>query len=305
LCGRASRRIRIGSGSGIALGAVQDGLANLVVIGAQKCGTTALNRYLDLHPEIAMSRGRELNFFLEQRNWSRGLDWYRAQFEQGTPVRGDQSPNYSAYPLDLGVPERMHRTIPDAKLIYMVRDPLQRIGAHWVHDYAKHREHGGVSETIMHPFTTYLVRSHYFMQLQRFLKYYPPDRVLVIEQGDLLKERLPTLRRIFEFAGVDPGFQDPGFETLDHRTSRKRRWSRAEAELRRMKERDDTAGRVAERAFGPAAIGFAAWRRVQRPIERPDIRGALSDEALEALREDAERLRDFTGRSFDHWSIWN
>lgn len=285
--------------------ASQDGtLPNLVVIGAQKCGTTALNHYLDLHPEVAMSKPNELNFFLEERTWSHGLDWYRGHFDAEAPVRGDQSPNYSAYPLDLGVPERMAATIPNAKLIYTVRDPLKRIAAHWVHDYAKHREHGDVRETIMHPFTTYLPRSLYFLQLSRFLKYYDPSQVAVIEQGDLLNDRLGTLRRLFEFVGVDPGFQDPGFEKLQHRTARKRRWSKAEALARQTRLRGGRAGRMVDATRTPMELGFAAWRRVQRPIERPDIRAILDPEVLDVLREDAERLQEFTGRSFDHWTIW-
>ncbi len=53
----------------------------------------------------------------------------------------------------------------------MIGDPLKRIGAHWVHNYAKHRERGSIAKTIVHPYTTYLVRSMHFMQLQRFLKH--------------------------------------------------------------------------------------------------------------------------------------
>ncbi len=51
-------------------------LPNLVVIGAQKCGTSGLHYHLGLHPEISMSKPKELNFFIEERNWPRGPDWY-------------------------------------------------------------------------------------------------------------------------------------------------------------------------------------------------------------------------------------
>ncbi len=205
---------------------VPTALPNLVVIGAQKCGTTALNHYLELHPEIAMSKPNELNYFIERRNWSRGIDWYQRHFDPATPVRGDQSPNYTIYPHDPGVPERMHEVIPDAKLIYMIRDPLKRIGAHWVHNYAKYRERGTAAETIMHAYTTYLIRSMYFMQLQRFLKHYDRSRVLVVEQDDLRDRRLETLRGIFDFLGVDPEFDHPDFRRLRHVTARKKRQTR-------------------------------------------------------------------------------
>ena len=87
-------------------------LPNLVVIGAQKCGTSGLHYHLGLHPEISMSKPKELNFFIEERNWPRGLDWYRAHFDARATVRGESSPNYTAYPQHLGVPERMHSVDP-------------------------------------------------------------------------------------------------------------------------------------------------------------------------------------------------
>ena len=56
-------------------------MPNLVVIGGLKCGTTSLHHYLNLHPEIAMSRPKELNFFVAELNWPLGQDWYATHFE--------------------------------------------------------------------------------------------------------------------------------------------------------------------------------------------------------------------------------
>ena len=98
-----------------------------------------------------MSKPKELNFFIEERNWPRGVDWYKAHFDAEARVRGEASPNYTAFPQHEGVPERMASVVPDAKLIYMVRDPLERIAAHWVHNYAKRREKGTLAETLDAP----------------------------------------------------------------------------------------------------------------------------------------------------------
>ena len=108
-------------------------LPNLIVIGAAKCGTTSLHAYLDEHPEIAMSREKELHFFVDRKNWGRGIEWYEAQFDASAPVRGESSPGYSAYPLYEGVAERMARVVPDAKLVYLVRDPVERVVSHYTH----------------------------------------------------------------------------------------------------------------------------------------------------------------------------
>src|SRR5688572_29905885 len=81
------------------------GLPNLIVIGAQKCGTSGLHYYLGLHPDVSVSEPKELNFFIAERNWPRGLDWYRSRLDQSAAVRVDASPNYTAYPQHRGVPE--------------------------------------------------------------------------------------------------------------------------------------------------------------------------------------------------------
>jgi hypothetical protein len=275
-------------------------LPNLVVIGAQKCGTSGLHYHLGLHPEISMSKPKELNFFIEERAWPRGLDWYRGHFDARARVRGESSPNYTAYPHHLGVPERMHSVIPDARLIYVVRDPLLRIASHWVHNYAKRREKGDLRSTLTHPNTSYLVRSQYFMQLQQFLRFYDREQILVLQQSDFRKDRATTLREVFEFVGVDPGFTHPSFERERHSTARKTRATRLAARLERMSK--TKRGRLL-----PPKVWFALDERLplRKPIERPDVRAALSDEALRALREDAERLRDLVGRDFAAWSIWD
>jgi hypothetical protein len=275
-------------------------LPNLIVIGAQKCGTSVLHYYLSLHPEVSMSRPKELNFFIEERNWPRGLDWYRGHFDPEARVRGEASPNYSAYPQHEGVPERMHSVLPDAKLIYMIRDPLERIAAHWVHNYAKRREKGSLAETLTHPNTSYLTRSMYAMQLERFLAFYPREQVLVFQQSELRHRRLETLRTIFEFIGVDPDFTHPRFEQERHQTSRKTRATRLAVRLERL-------GRSARGRMLPSNFWLVLDDRLplRRAIKRPDVRASLPPEALAELRADGERLRELTGRDFSNWKIWD
>jgi hypothetical protein len=274
-------------------------LPNLLILGAQKCGTSGLHYYLGLHPEVSMSKPKELNFFIEERNWTRGTDWYKRHFDASATVRGESSPNYTAYPQHMGVPERMASLVPDARLIYIVRDPLARIAAHWVHNYAKRREKGDLRETLLHPNTSYIVRSQYFMQMQQFLRFFDREQILIFQQSDLRDDRAATLRRVFDFVGVDPDFTHPRFEQVRHETSRKLRATRAAARLDRASR--SRAGRVLPRNFW-----FLLDERLplRRPIERPDVRGALSDEVLSVLRDDAERFRELTGRSFENWTVF-
>ena len=274
-------------------------LPNLIIIGAQKCGTSVLHYYLSLHPEISMSKPKELNFFIEERNWPRGVEWYKRHFDANAHVRGEASPNYTAYPQHEGVPERMHSVVPDAKLIYFIRDPLERIAAHWVHNYAKRREKGTLEQTLVHPNTSYVTRSKYAMQLERFRAFYPADQILVMQQSELRHNRMETLRRVFNFLEVDPDFNHPRFEQERHQTSGKTRATRLAVRLEKL-------GRSRRGRLFPANFWLVLDDRLplRRTIKRPDVRAALPDETLATLREDAERLRELTGRDFSNWKLW-
>jgi hypothetical protein len=274
-------------------------LPNLIVIGAQKCGTSGLHYYLGLHPDVSVSEPKELNFFIAERNWPRGVEWYAGRVDPSAPVRVDASPNYTAYPQHKGVPERMASVVPDARLLYIVRDPIERIAAHWVHNYSKGRHHGD-PEAILKPKASYIDRSRYAMQLERFLEHYPSERVLVLDNQDLRHRRDETLRRVFEFAGADPGFTDRRFASERHKTERKTRLTPLG---RRIEARRGQAPR-SELSTKGWAFARSYWPFGLR-IERPRIREALTDDVLELLRDDARRLEELTGLEFRHWSLWD
>src|SRR6188472_592298 len=91
-------------------------LPNLIVIGGLKCGTTSLHHYLNLHPQIAMSRPKELNFFVAELNWPLGVDWYATHFEAGKPLRGESSPHYTNRPRFGEVADRMHSVLGEPRI---------------------------------------------------------------------------------------------------------------------------------------------------------------------------------------------
>ena len=65
-----------------------------------------------------MSREKELNFFVDELNWNKGIEWYKSNFIGEAKIHGESSPNYTNYPFFAGVPERMYSVVPKAKLIY-------------------------------------------------------------------------------------------------------------------------------------------------------------------------------------------
>ena len=277
-------------------------LPNLVVIGAAKCGTTSLHEYLDAHPEISMSREKELHFFVDRKNWERGLAWYESQFDASAPVRGESSPGYSAFPLYGGVVERMAETIPQAKLVYLVRDPVKRIVSHYTHRTVNWPEMGTLEQALADPHVReWLVTpSRYWLQLERYLTRFPAEQILVVDSDELRASRAEVLARIFAFVGVDPSFRSPGFErSYNTGTGRLRRNSAGDAVSRVLEGALGPGRSQALRERVPSALK-APFRRAAEPVVLTErLRSELEDE----LRGDAERLRAHTGLGFAGWSI--
>jgi hypothetical protein len=273
-------------------------LPNVLIIGAMKCGTTSLHYYLGLHPQIRMSREKELEFFIAERNWSKGTEWYAAQFDPAAQVRGEASPNYTAVRRFPGVPARMHQVIPYAKLIFMVRDPVQRLIAHYVHNYSHGRETRSLCEVIHDD--RYVERSMYWLQLSEYLEYFSADRILILSADDLRDQRRVTMRRVFEFLEVDAEFYSRLFHVERHPTARKRRKTRTGAWLATTKLAKWIEARPQPWRWVVQELLYLPFSsKLERPALEEGDRLALIDQ----LREDAARFRDFTGRPFAQWSV--
>src|SRR3954469_14006405 len=196
-------------------------LPNLIIIGGLKCGTTSIHHYLGLHPEIWMSKPKELNFFVSELNLDLGLDWYRGRFDDRFAVRGESSPHYTNLPYFEGVPQRIHDNIPDAKLLYMVRDPISRILSHWCHSVGAGYETRTMDEALARGDQTYVTRSRYWMQLQPYLERFDRSQIEIITQEELQSERDETMRRAFAFAGVSETFTSEQFDREWEKSSAK------------------------------------------------------------------------------------
>jgi len=119
-------------------------LPNVIVIGTIKGGTSALYHYLRQHPDVEMSREKELDFFFdpgilshsprgfERGAWHLGVHWYQQWFQTEKAVCGEASPNYSLGTYAEQIAARMAEVAPQARLIYLVRNPLERMRSHFL-----------------------------------------------------------------------------------------------------------------------------------------------------------------------------
>ncbi len=281
-------------------------MPNLVVIGGLKCGTTSLHHYLSLHPQIAMSRPKELNFFVAELNWELGRDWYASHFDRSAPVRGESSPHYTNLPRFGGVAERMRSLLDDdVRLVYMVRDPVERILSHYVHNVGAGYEERSLDEALLAPGSAYIARSRYAMQLAPYLERFGPGAVLVVDNAELAREREATVRRVFEFCGVDASFTSAQFE---------REWetggARAkEGGFRLMDRAVRLPGlRALDRNFDrfPESLRWLVEKVVHDPgagpAAKPELPPHLRERVAAALRDDVAELERLTGREYG-WSV--
>src|SRR5207244_7638811 len=119
------------------------------------------------------------------------------------------------YPAEGDAAPRIAEAVPGAKLIYLVRDPVERIVSDYVQQFATGHEHQPLEAAlgdIRAPDNWYVCPSRYARQVERYLAHFDSSRLLVLEQWELLNERERTLRRVFEFLDVEPAFWSPNFK---------------------------------------------------------------------------------------------
>lgn len=199
-------------------------LPNFVIIGAQRAGTRTLYRYLAAHPGILPAATEEVHYF--SLFFDRGLRWYQAQFPPPAPGRltGEASPYYLYHPL---AAERMRAVAPEAKLIVLLRNPVDRAYSHYQLEARQGNEPLSFENAIAaeperlageaariadddtyvsfaHQHYSYLARGHYREQLRRWLTLFPRDQLLVLKSEDLFQHPAVHYRQVTDFLGLEP-----------------------------------------------------------------------------------------------------
>ena len=268
-------------------------LPNFLVIGAMKCGTQSMYRYLRQHPEVFMHPTRDLRFFTEEHNWNRGVDWYRSQFAGAgrASVVGEAPNGYTRHPIYGGVPERIHGLLPDVRMVYVIRSPLKRIESHYRHRIVTGFEWRGAEDAIRED-PSYVAISRYGSQLEQYLRFFPLEQILILSLERLIAEPDAMLGRLCRFLGIaeTPGIPYPRENITRERSSAPlllRRFSRFSS-LRPHVQR--ASRRLHHTRFG----GSTAADEVPFDLGR-DTRERLDD----VFREDLALLSSIAGESFE------
>ena len=279
-------------------------LPNLIIIGGLKCGTTSIHHYLGLHPEIQMSKPKELNFFVEELNWDLGLDWYASRFDDRFKVRGESSPA-----LHQPAPLRGRRRA----------DPASTAPTPACSTWCATRSSGSSptgstrpapatrpaswSRPSPSPTPPTSTAPSTGCSCSPTSSCFDREQIEVITQEELQTEREETMRKAFAFAGVDESFTSEQFD---------REWEKSSAKqgdkYQFMEKLIKLPGfRSFDRNFDrlPESMRWLVEKVVHDPEKPPAPKPKLPDDLFETVRgrfgDDVAGLQKFAGREFAGW----
>jgi len=185
---------------------------NFIIAGAAKSGTTSLVDILREHPKIFFPieyPSAEIHFFDNDDNYEKGIDYYKHFFKSAKEdqIKGEKTPAYSW----LFVPERMKEHLPDVKLIWMFRNPVNRAYSHWKMYAWNGIEKNSFEDSLLmeenrlkeHPMWGYKQQGEYINVLKEYSKYYSKDNMLILIFEDFVLHPEENINRITDFLGVE------------------------------------------------------------------------------------------------------
>ena len=188
-------------------------LPNFLIVGAMKAGTSSFSSHLSQHPEIFIAP-KELHYFNSEGNYKKGPEYYRGKFSSQVSFKaiGEKTPSYSYHPK---AAQRIHELLPNVKLIWLFRDPVNRAYSHYnffvqrgmektTFENALKRERSGLNNKHV---MNYLDRSIYSKQVQHFLRFFSLSQMLFVKYEDYIRDPQGELSRACEFLKVDQTFQ--------------------------------------------------------------------------------------------------
>jgi len=179
-------------------------LPTFLIIGSSRSGTTSLYHQLREHPDICMPYDKELNYF--NNGWHKGIDWYSEQFADCSDVSmiGEASTSYT-WPSPHDIPARIHQTIPNVKLIYIIRNPIDRTFSHYQYNKYRGNESRSFCEA-MEAVPLYLSASDYLMWIKNYLMYFNKTNFHLMFAEDLYKNPSVQIEECYSFLGIDTRF---------------------------------------------------------------------------------------------------
>lgn len=190
---------------------------SFLVCGTQKGGTTALHRYLSLFPEILLAKRKEVHFFDNEAYFKQCVDYnvYHNffDFEQPHSIAGELTPIYMYWK---SAPRRIYKYNPQMKLIFILRNPIERAYSHWNMEVKRGNDTENFTNAIrnealrvsaayplQHRIYSYVDRGFYSEQLERFYKIFPKENIYIMFNEELKTNPKATLASLFAFLQLE------------------------------------------------------------------------------------------------------
>jgi hypothetical protein len=282
---------------------------NLFIIGAMKSATGTLHTYLRIHPEIFMCEPKEPCYFversqldwpfIEEKGYWRGESYYLELFESADDAKiiGESSTMYTKLPRVTGVPDRIAAFDPNARLVYIMRDPVERAISEYWHAVRWDRERRPPEEALFDE-PRFLDISHYAMQLKPYLERFGRDQIYTLTTEELSRDPRAAIIPLLEWLGVDADVPDAPSDFRYNQTP--------EGELTRMKRfapleriRWSKPYRMI-RPLVPAAIRRSGRQASSEVVEKTDISDDVYARLRAEMRPQVAELEELLGRSFEN-----
>src|SRR5215208_1619718 len=187
-------------------------LPDFVIIGAQKGGTSFLYYLLTRHPIVEPAARKELHFFDQPELFDNGAEWYRRCFPRLGSKDGQRSITGEATPyylFDPPVAKRMAEIVPNAQLIALLRNPVDRAYSHYQMQVKRGTEPRTFEEAIEQQNSSYVSRGIYVDQLLRWFEFFGKEQMLILKSEDFFERPVETLKVVLTFLDLPDWQPEP------------------------------------------------------------------------------------------------
>jgi hypothetical protein len=251
-------------------------MPNLFIVGCMKAGTTALHAYLDQHPDVFMCDPKEPGYFAEPDPTQKTRARYEAMFADGAACRyrGESSTKYTKAPVFDGVPKRIHEACPDARIIYIVRDPVSRIVSQYLFDRRVHGETLPLCSAVARN-PRYKAFGDYAVQIEPYQALF--GEVLILQNEELSQKPQLVMDKVFDWLDL-PNWQ---ISHEERRNNSADFMGRHEWITRQVIRPEFDPLRRIIKTLGAQSLARRIWARLNPPAPSP-----VTDTEIATLRKE-------------------
>lgn len=167
-----------------------------------KCATSTLHEQLGRRGAFFVTEPKEPNFFNDDELYASRFDWYKDLFSTAHPdqICGESSTHYTKLPTYQNTAARIRKHTPDARFVYVMRHPVERIVSHYIHEWTEGRASSSISRDVLAD-VQYVSYSSYARQLEPYLDLFGKEKVLPVFFEHLTTNKAKELERIARFLG--------------------------------------------------------------------------------------------------------